>query len=604
MKGLKILSLFDGISCGMVALERAGIPVERYVAYEIEKNAIKISKKNYPKIEQCGDVFKANFAQYKGFDLLIGGSPCTFWSVAKKDRETSSDGFGFELFKQYVRAFKESGCKYFLYENNFSMHKDIKEEITKYLGVEPIMINSDLVSAQNRKRLYWTNIPNVTQPKDKGITLQRIIESGNVDRKKSLCITRRYAGFSGSQSYMCRRYFGKSFGQAVFEGDIEGIKNLWKQNPYFDSSEINIRQLSITECERLQTLPDGYTNVHGVNSQMRYESIGNGWTVDVIAHILSNLKEHTEKENKKMELIMNEVKIPEQITFNYEDIKREVQEKAKEYSVTVYTPEQITEAKKDKATLNKLKKALNDERIRQERAYMQPFNDFKNKINELIKIIDEPVQLIDKQVKEYEENEKAEKRQKITEYWESKEKPFEIPIEKVFEEKWLNKSVSMKSIEGAIDVFVESTEKDLETLAKLPEFAFEALEVYKTTLDINNALNEGRRLADIQKRKREHEAELARKKAEEREMVKGLDGTVYAQDGDKQGFIGCASEQLPGQIGFADAKSFEECMNPPVEEKQEEVKRQWVAFKANLTTEDAKALKAFFDSRNIEFKPI
>ena len=296
---MKVLSLFDGISCGMVALERAGIPVERYVAYEIEESAIKISQHHYPIIEQCGDVFKADFTEYQGFDLLIGGSPCTFWSVARKDRETTSDGFGFELFKQYVRALNESGCKYFIYENNYSMHKDIREEITKYLGVEPIMINSELVSAQSRKRLYWTNIPGVKQPQDKGIMLQDIIESGMVDRNKSLCLARRYAGFNGSQSYLCRRYFGKSFGQAVFEKDIEGIKHKWKQNPYFESDDKNIRQMTVKECERLQTLPDNYTNVDGVSTQMRIEAIGNAWTVDVIAHIFTGLKERNgEKQNE------------------------------------------------------------------------------------------------------------------------------------------------------------------------------------------------------------------------------------------------------------------------------------------------------------------
>ncbi|MBQ8279586.1 MAG: DNA cytosine methyltransferase [Roseburia sp.] len=288
---MKVLSLFDGISCGMVAFERAGIPVERYVAYEIEESAIKISKANYPQIEHCGDVFKADFTQYEDFDILIGGSPCTFWSVAQKadKRETTSEGFGWELFKQYLRAWQESGCKYFLYENNYSMADAIKNEITKHLGVEPIMINSDLVSAQTRKRYYWTNIPNVTVPNDRGILLADIIESGTVDRKKSLCIARRYAGFNGSQSYMCRRYFGKSFGQAIFEGDIEAIKAKWKADPYFESDEKNIRQMTLKECERLQTLPDDYTNVDGVSTQMKYESIGNGWTVDVIAHILSFL---------------------------------------------------------------------------------------------------------------------------------------------------------------------------------------------------------------------------------------------------------------------------------------------------------------------------
>ena len=138
---MKVLSLFDGISCGMVALERADIPVERYVAYEIEEDAIKISKKNYPQIEQRGDVFKADFTEFEGFDLLIGGSPCTHWSIARSrwhDRETTASGIGWELFSQYVRALKEAKPKYFLYENNYSMSKDIKEQITKELGVEPI----------------------------------------------------------------------------------------------------------------------------------------------------------------------------------------------------------------------------------------------------------------------------------------------------------------------------------------------------------------------------------------------------------------------------------------------------------------------------------
>lgn len=137
----------------MIALERAGIKIEKYAAFEIEKSAIEISKFHFPQIEQCGDVFKADFSTFKGYDLLIGGSPCTFWSVARTGRETTSDGMGFELFKQYVRALNESGCRYFLYENNYSMHKNIKEEITRYLGVEPILINSSLVSAQSRKRL-------------------------------------------------------------------------------------------------------------------------------------------------------------------------------------------------------------------------------------------------------------------------------------------------------------------------------------------------------------------------------------------------------------------------------------------------------------------
>ena len=170
------------------------------------------------------------------------------------------------------------------------MSLEIKDEITKTFGVEPIYINSLLLSAQDRKRLYWSNIPDIKQPEDKNILLKDIIESGSVDRDKSLCIARRYAGFSGSQSYLCRRYFGKSFGQAVFENSIEKIKEKWKLDSRFESSEKNIRQMTLKECERLQTLPDDYTNVEGVSTQMKYEAIGNGWTVDVIAHIFKGLK--------------------------------------------------------------------------------------------------------------------------------------------------------------------------------------------------------------------------------------------------------------------------------------------------------------------------
>ena len=163
---MKVLSLFDGISCGMVTLERAGIPVERYVAYEIDENAIKVSKQNYPHIEHCGDVTKADFTKYKGFDLLIGGSPCQDFSTLNRTRD-GLDGQKSHLFWEFVRALNEAKPKYFLLENNVSMSKEAKETITNVLGVSPIKINSSLVSGQMRNRLYWTNIPNLCQPMDK-----------------------------------------------------------------------------------------------------------------------------------------------------------------------------------------------------------------------------------------------------------------------------------------------------------------------------------------------------------------------------------------------------------------------------------------------------
>lgn len=296
---MKVLSLFDGIACGHIALDRVGIPVERYVAYEIEPSAMKIALHNYPDIEERGDVFKADFTEFKDFDLLIGGSPCTKWSIAKAGhgRETTSSGIGWDLFSQYVRAWKESGVKYYLYENNASMSKEIRKAISDTFGHEPLEINSALVSAQTRKRLYWTNIPGACVPEDRGITLSSILEHGFVDRDKSLCLARRYAGFQGTLAYLCRRYFGKSMGQAAFEGgDISDLKELYKSNDRFTDEEglatgCTIRPLTIKECERLQTLPDGYTESSGCSRIQCIEAIGNGWTVNVIAHLMSGLKD-------------------------------------------------------------------------------------------------------------------------------------------------------------------------------------------------------------------------------------------------------------------------------------------------------------------------
>lgn len=217
--------------------------------------------------------------------ILIGGSPCTYWSVAKgENRETTAEGMGWELFKNYLIAKEKFKPDYFLYENNKSAAQPIKDQISSELGVELMYINSALVSAQNRQRFYAINWK-AEQPQDRGILLQDILESGKVDRDKSLCLARRYAGFTGSQSYMCRRYFGKSFGQAVFEGDIQSIKKKWMDDPYFESEELNIRPLTPIECERLQTLPDNYTQ--GFSETVRKEAIGNGWTAEVIKHLLS-----------------------------------------------------------------------------------------------------------------------------------------------------------------------------------------------------------------------------------------------------------------------------------------------------------------------------
>ena len=292
---MKVLSLFDGISCGMVALERANINVTRYVAYEIEENAIKVSKYNYPMIEQMGDVFKAEYKQGE-FDLLIGGSPCTYWSIAKAgdNRETTSSGLGWELLMQYVRAVREVKPKYFLYENNESMSDDIKNEITKQLAVEPILIDSADFSAQIRKRYYWTNIPVKLDYQRSDLVLNDILYEHDYNvrdfRKykdtviwnKENTICRYDSSGKGyySQANRCRKPTIKSNTLTASGND--------KNNIWID--EFKCRVLHPIEAERLQTLPDNYTSCLP-SKVKRSEVCGNGWTVEVIAHIFKNLKE-------------------------------------------------------------------------------------------------------------------------------------------------------------------------------------------------------------------------------------------------------------------------------------------------------------------------
>ena len=309
---MRVLSLFDGISCGRVALDRAGFAVDDYAAFEIDRFAVQTSAKNYPDIRHFGNVFEGDFTQFKGCDLLLGGSPCTYWSIAKRNRETTCDGEGFKLFMQYVRALNEARPTYFLYENNYSIHQNIKDEISRQLGVQPIMINSALVSAQQRKRCYWTNIPDVAQPADKGIMLNDIIDPSAVGwNKKSYCMTANYAGATlrntlerhqrtmvavpvrigdiGSNSQGQRVYsvYGKSVCLSAQPGGQGGSTGLYRID--LPDGAYVIRKLTPIEAERLQTLPDNYTE--GVSDTQRYKQVGNGWTVDVIAHILEFIPE-------------------------------------------------------------------------------------------------------------------------------------------------------------------------------------------------------------------------------------------------------------------------------------------------------------------------
>ena len=287
---MDVVSLFDGISCGMVALERAGIKVDSYTAYEIDKYAIEISKKNYPDIirPENGDVFCADWDEYKKTRtpntdlLLIGGSPCTHWSIANANREVTCSGIGYDLFMQYARALHELKPKYFLYENNYRIHKDIVDAISKELGVKPIMIDSALVSAQSRKRYYWTNIPNVTQPTDKGILLKDVLEPDRIWKPLGKWVYNKW----GNDIHLNRLH--------CIDCAKASTLTTNKTHPmqyYLNATKTAYTNLSPTEYERLQTLPDGYTKDGKISNTLRYKMIGNGWTVDVIAYILSQIKE-------------------------------------------------------------------------------------------------------------------------------------------------------------------------------------------------------------------------------------------------------------------------------------------------------------------------
>ena len=261
---MNVLSLFDGISCSMVALKRNNISVAKYYACEIDKHAIQVSKANHPEIEHLGDV--CTLGVIPNLDLLIGGSPCQDLSISKKDRK-GLEGERSGLFWEYVRIWKESKPKWFILENVNSMPKEAKEIITKELGVQPIMINASLVSAQCRKRLFWTNIPVEGLPEDKGILLKDILENGEVDER----MTSKGKAFCLDASY----YKGGSAEHSIK-----------KRNRTMVVADSKVRKLTPIECERLQGLPDDYTK-HISNTQ-RYKCLGNAFNIDVICFILAN----------------------------------------------------------------------------------------------------------------------------------------------------------------------------------------------------------------------------------------------------------------------------------------------------------------------------
>lgn len=289
----------------MLALDRANIPVEQYVAYEIDKYATQVSEHNYPSIVRKGDVVGADFTQYRNLDLLIGGSPCQGFS-------SSGKGLNFEdprsrLFFEFVRALQEANPKYFLLEN-VGMKQEWQDVITKYLGVEPISINSSLLSAQNRVRLYWTNIPGVTQPEDKCVSLESVLEETEWINpaairgrrlNKATIIGRRLDERGHRQDYdktipitQCLevRATNTDKSNCITTVDKDNVLTPLPPGRYPNAfkNKLPFRYYTTKEYCRLQTIPENYLDV--ISESKARKAIGNAWTVDVIVHILSNLK--------------------------------------------------------------------------------------------------------------------------------------------------------------------------------------------------------------------------------------------------------------------------------------------------------------------------
>lgn len=273
-----------------------------------------------------------------------------------------------------------------------------------------------------------------------------------------------------------------------------------------------------------------------------------------------------------MELKMIPYQLPEKIDFNFEELKAELMEKAKTYEAVIYSDEQIAAAKADRASLNRLKKGLNDERIRREREYMQPFNEFKAQVNEIIRIIDKPAQAIDKQVNDFEERRKYEKKEQIFAYWAETGAPEWLHT---FKKNWLNASVSMKTIKAEIDAIITQAKNDLAVIRALPAYAFEAEEAYKHTHSLAIAVAEAHRLQDLAERKEEFDARKAAQEADAAQRRAEADAQRQA------------AQEAPKTAPAADA-----------------LPKTWLSFKALLSVDDAFALREFFNARGIEFEAV
>jgi len=297
MRPINVISLFDGKACARVALERAGIPVANYYASEIDKYAMLIAKKNYPDIQHVGDVTKLQHVDWTGIDLLCGGSPCQGFSFAGKQLNFNDPRSA--LFFEFVRIWNEikavnPNAKFFL--ENVVMKQEYQDVISGLLGVKPVMVNSALVSAQDRKRLYWTNIEGFVMPEDKNLFIKDVVcddEDVSIDLYtplksfKNLTHTKNYAKYDINglgNSSTDQRYF-------YFDKKIGCLSTNCDRNNKIETPK-GVRKITHREMERFQTLPEKYTD--SVTKAQAAKMIGNGWTIDVIVEFLKNLKPDTD----------------------------------------------------------------------------------------------------------------------------------------------------------------------------------------------------------------------------------------------------------------------------------------------------------------------
>jgi len=274
-KEMNVLSLFDGISCGQIALERADIEVDNYFASEIDKYAIEVTKNNFPNTKHIGSVVDIKGCDLPKIDLLIGGSPCQGFSTAGK--ELNFEDPRSKLFFEFVRLLKETKPKYFMLEN-VSMKKEFRDIISMYLGCQPIFINSSKLTAQNRPRFYWTNIPNVEQPADKNIKIENVLGIKGVRVGQPQPFPRNY-----------KKLGLKRVERMEFRKDNKSNSIITNSTKNQIETNEGYRKLTPSECERLQTVPLNYTL--GVSNTQRYKMLGNAWTVDVVTHIFKNIKQ-------------------------------------------------------------------------------------------------------------------------------------------------------------------------------------------------------------------------------------------------------------------------------------------------------------------------